>query len=154
VTDQPSNEVDLFREYLTKSWRQYVLGTPATTEQIAEFEKKYTVRLPDDIREFFLKINGVYEFSGIEALKDWCRFPEYEFYGPGWEKYLPKPPEAYYLIGHYDIGVWHWLIELNPDPLKPTPVTVVYDYSGIVAESFSDFLRKWRLDEPEKLCFP
>ena len=150
-----NSEVDLFREYcLTNKRTNYALGTPATTEQIAEFESKYSVHLTDDIREFFLKINGAsepYGFFGIENLDEWCRLPEYEFYGPGWDQFLPLPPQAYFLIGHYDIIVWHWLIQLYPDPLKPTPITVTHTYSAVVAENFSDFLRIWRLNEPEAL---
>jgi hypothetical protein len=70
------SEIDIFRQFaLTQA--DIELGQPATEQQIADFEACYNIKFPADIREYFLKINGVYQSGGfitLEALKDWCLF--------------------------------------------------------------------------------
>lgn len=65
------SEIDIFREGMAT---RATFGTPATEAEIAAFEIRANIRFPANIREYFLKINGVYEpkagFYDIEALSD------------------------------------------------------------------------------------
>jgi hypothetical protein len=68
-------EIDLFREYALQQ-PDIELGQPATETEIADFEIRYNIKFPEDIKEYFLKINGVFEAHGwiiIEPLDNqWC----------------------------------------------------------------------------------
>lgn len=148
-----TNEVDLFHKYLLSNKRSdYLIGSPATMGAMRDFEMKYDVKLPSDVEQYFLKINGADEgFFSIESLDNWCLLSEFEYYTPYYANILPRPVEEYFLIGSYDILVWHWLIQLHSDLTVPTSVTVIHLSATFVADSFSDFLNKWRLNEPESL---
>ncbi len=119
------------------------LGTPATLERIAEFEIRYGVLLPVDVKEFFLVTNGIsHGFYDIYALENWTTSDKNEYYDPLPENFPDK--QKYFVIGHYDILVWDWLIRLDADSDNPTPIVVtvtVKDEVRQVAADFTEFIR-------------
>ena len=73
-----TSEIDLFRAFC-QSKADCKLGQPTTEDAIAAFEARYGIRLPADIREYFLKINGVFDMGGwvvIKPLDEWQSFEE------------------------------------------------------------------------------
>ena len=60
------SEIEIFREYYSSSAG---LGQPAIYQEIAEFETRYTINFPYDVREYFLKINGVYIGGGYITIE-------------------------------------------------------------------------------------
>lgn len=61
---------------------QYLLAPPATGQQLAAFEKRYNVRLPDDYKAFLLEVG----LSGAG--------PFYGLYSPERSVYNSKSSEA------------------------------------------------------------
>lgn len=152
------SEIDVFREYaMTQS--DMMLGEPATEGEIADFEAKYGVKFPADIREFFLKINGVYVdggFIAIEPLGEWCLASEYGNYSPQYfikyfREVLAEDADQYFHFGNYDISVWDWFIKLNANPEAETSIIVVHEKTTKIADSFTNFLQKYRTNAPESL---
>lgn len=147
------SEIDIFREYASTQ-EDMTLGEPASEEEIAEFEARYGVKLPADVREYLLKINGAYESGGyiaLEPLSEWCLILEYEYANP--ENIRWKLPEAhtYFRFGSYDILVWDWLIKLDSNPDNETPIVVIYEKATQIANNFSEFLQKYRIHNPLSL---
>ena len=152
------SEIDIFREYtLTQS--DIELGESATEQEIADFETKYGIKFPADVREFFLKINGVYEgggFVAIEPLAEWCLATEYDNYSPEYyREYFgemgTEDTDQYFHFGNYDISVWDWYIKLNADPEAGNPIVVIHEKKTKIAENFTEFLQKYRISDPESL---
>ncbi|MBI1281041.1 MAG: hypothetical protein GC179_23145 [Anaerolineaceae bacterium] len=145
-------EIDLFREFIIANG-EYSLGKPASAEEIAAFEAKYNVRLPQDVLEYFLKINGISYFGGfiaLEAIDKWGLITD-QGYDPEYvNKYVPDT-QLYIRFGNYDISVWDWLIQLDSNPNAETPIFVLHEKFTKIANSFSDFLQKFRTDSPEDL---
>ena len=149
------SEIDIFREYVGT---RADLGTVATEYEIDQFEARYNIKFPPDIREYFLKINGVYEFGGfitIRALCDWRLWSENEQgYDPPYiSRILSELDQTgqYFCFGSYDFLVWDWLIRLDTDSTTSSPVFVTYEVVTKLADSFTEFLQKYRMNEPESL---
>jgi hypothetical protein len=148
------SEVDIFREYaLTQVDIQ--LGEPATEQEIADFEIKYGIKFPADVREFLLKINGLSIHGGfiaIDPLNEWGLVNEDRyFFAKKFEEMLSGAVDQYFHFGNYDISVWDWFIKLNADPIAETPVVVIYQEITKIAENFTDFLQKYCISNPESL---
>lgn len=145
------SEVDLFLEDIKGT----EIGQPATEQEITEFELRYAVNLPSDIREYFLKINGMYIggiFIKIEALQDWSRAVDDQPMKDIAET-LSLNPQKLFRFGNYDIDVWYWLIDLNTNATNTSPIYVTCQYSKaiLLANTFSDFLQKYRVLGAEQL---
>lgn len=152
-----SSEIDLFREYLKHDYYKYEVGQPTSEEEITAFEIRYGIKFPPDIREYFLKINGVYLqgcFITIGALSEWRPLNEYEYSDLKSNYTMLGDPHKYFRFGNYDVFVWDWLIELHPDSDLDTPIIVTCHEATRVADNFSDFMRKYRENEAESLLGP
>lgn len=143
------SEIDIFHEFIAAS-DEYAFEEPTTEQEIAKFETKYNILLPDDVREYFLKINGIYlngGFIALEPLERWSLITERGFSPEYVSKHVSNDYQ-YFQFGNYDISVWVWLIQLNGNPNAETPVFVLYEKLTKIADNFSDFLRKFRTDSP------
>jgi hypothetical protein len=146
------SEIDLFREFI-QTETDDELGTPATEEEISQFEARYNVILPEDVKEYFLKINGVGDggYIALWPLHEWERLVEYQYGGAHHAELLNDNPEHYFIIGNYDIGVWLWSIKLSPNGQDETPVFVTYEKGTKLAGTFTEFLYLFRTQHPESL---
>jgi hypothetical protein len=140
------SEIDIFRDYMSTDL-DVSFGTPATAQEIEQFEVEYDIRLPADVREYFLKINGVYisgGFISLYPLHEWKRVIEY----PLPDQVLLEDIAPYFVFGNYDISVWHWLILLSPIVSVETPIMVRYQHTTNIAATFTEFLRLYRIEDP------
>ncbi len=147
-----TSEVEIFRTFIAAE-KDYALGQPTDEQEIANFETKYKVRLPNDVKEYFLKINGASMHGGfiaLEPLDQWGLMAEWQFGGAKIDKWIPEV-NKYFRFGNYDISVWHWIIKLDSDPNAETPVFVLYENFTQIADSFSNFLQKFRTESAEDL---
>ena len=152
------SEIDIFRES-APTQSDIELGEPATEQEIADFETQYGIQFPADVREYFLKINGVYQgggFVAIEPLGEWCLATEFgdysaEFYKEYFGEMGTKDAGQYFHFGNYDISVWDCYIKLNADPEAGNPIVVIHEKKTKIAENFTDFLQKYRISKPERL---
>jgi hypothetical protein len=152
-----SSEIDLFRQHVKA---QYELGQPAAEADVAEFEANNGVRLPVDVREYFLKVNGADDgWTVVYPLEKWRLLKQYFEADDDDSEWIDKlslqieHPEKYFSIGTYDIYVWYWFIKLDSDAGAETPVIVLFQDKVVekVAESLTDFLYKFRTEAPEYL---
>jgi SMI1 / KNR4 family (SUKH-1) len=141
-----TSEIDLFREHMIK--KGYKLGQPATEAEIVAFEADYEIVFPTDVREYFLKINGVDDGGGfieLEPLGEWCLLAEYEYSGiSSIRLILKEETDLYFRFGHYDISVWDWSIRLDSNSSTETPIIVTFRSAEKVVDNFTEFLHKWR----------
>lgn len=147
------SEIDAFLQYMPTA-RDIEHGTPATIDAIQKHEQHYGVQFPADLREYFLKINGIYEDGGfieVHALSDLILWSEYPYRDADLLPDLPPGSGEYFYIGHYDIQVWEWVILLSSDSKLPTPVYVVDRSTVLLADNFSQFLQCYRVEGAEFL---
>lgn len=123
-------------------------GPPATPAELEAFEARHGVRLPDDVREWFLTLNGVehgkngpmdslyvtfWHLSQVRPVPD--ELPERRF--PGADRHLVFA----------DFLLWSdaYALRLPDLPGAPTPVVVLgmSDPPLQVASSLTEFLRAW-----------
>src|SRR5258708_955305 len=145
------SEVGIFREHLDSS---ATLDQPATNQEIAEFEAHYKIKFPPDVREYFLKLNGVYIGSGfiaLESLINWHLLVEDEYISAKFTREILTQADQYFKFGNYGILNWSWSIRLNPNPALETPIVVIDQTATKVAVSFTAFLEKFRTYGQESL---
>lgn len=123
-------------------------ATPATAAELEEFEAGYGVRLPDDVRAWFLTLNGVehgrdgamdglfvtfWNLSQVRPAAD--EAPDRRF--PGAERHL--------VFADYLLWDHAYALRLPDEPGAPTPVVVLFAAGKPlqVAPSLSAFLETW-----------
>lgn len=142
------SEIDLFLEYVISRDYPILRGTPVAEQEIDKFETRYSVKLPLDIREYFLKINGMrYEGMSIprlHGLSEWHRLVDTDFYRDIYiehGKQLINDVSKYFYFG---VCPGAWIIQLNTIRDDETPVYLLWDKAILIADSLSDFLNKYR----------
>jgi hypothetical protein len=144
---------------LKDHWRQQGIshGPPVSRAQILEFEARYGVSLPADLRAYLTALNGselgrngpmddqlisFWHLSEIRPLSE--EHPE---------SAIPHG-RSYFVFADYSIDVHAYVIRLSPDPRAPAPVMVALDELLIeVAPSFSAFIERYRAGDSAVL-FP
>jgi hypothetical protein len=133
---------------------EYLLtfNPPARPEQLAQFEQRYAVTLPDDVVESYLHMNGTEEYTDLDAA--WMRFLPIEEWKPYLEEFPDHPAAreepfaSSFVFADHGIAAWFFSIDLEPSRLGH-----VYSLSPIphrVALSFSDFVAQV-LESPDAL---
>jgi hypothetical protein len=124
---------------------------PASPEEIQAFETRYGVHVPDDLREYFLVINGLAENEWDEEMIEWYplhrwkTLPEAEWVPEGLQN-----PEAYFLFADYCLCGWGYAIYLSANRSNPTPVICVGAEVPPMAQSFSELIEAY-LTNPSSL---
>ncbi|HET7462751.1 MAG TPA: SMI1/KNR4 family protein [Longimicrobium sp.] len=133
-------------------------GTPATPAELEAFEILHRVRLPDDVRAWFLTLNGVdlgkdgpmdglyvtfWNLSQVRPVPD--EVPDRHF--PGAERHL--------VFADYLLWSDAYALRLPDEPGAPTPVVVLYAAAAPlqVAPSLTAFLQAW-LDADASVLAP
>ncbi len=112
------SEIDLFLDYVRNARDTGSRpGTPASEQEIGGFELRYNVKFPPDMREFFLKINGVCcegtAVPRLYELSQWQRLIDTEFYRELYQehaKQLAADAGKYFSFG---ICPGAWIIQLD-----------------------------------------
>ncbi len=96
-------------------------GPPATPEEVAAFEARYSVAMPDDVRAYFLTLNGFADAPpGREGLRfrplvEVCRVPDEESRGHG----------GYFAFADDLARSTSWVVSLWPDASQDAWVALV-----------------------------
>ena len=134
---------------LERHWRQlgFSYGPPVAPAQLDEFERRYGVRLPTDLRAYFTTLNGSElgkngpmdsHLISFWHLSELCPLHEERPAAP-----IPDG-KSYFVFADYSIGVHDYVIELAADARAPSSVMVAYDDVLIeVATSFTAFLERY-----------
>jgi hypothetical protein len=132
-------------------------GPGATAADVAAFEARYHVRLPNDLRAYFLALNG------SEAGKNG---PMDDFLIAFWHlgEVVPLSEEVpdlaapdaehWFVFADHCLWIHAYVIRLSDNPTAPTPVAVLYDEFLVeIAPSFGAFLEGY-LARDQDLLFP
>ena len=131
-------------------WTAQKLGIRkgVTLNDIATFEQKYSVRLPPDLTDYFLTIDGLYD-SDNEGFAFW---PLDQL------KTVPEETQdysnfddagSYFVFGDYLVWCWAYAIRLSEDLTQEnTVISIGWDSPKRMARSFSDYIELYFVDHP------
>jgi hypothetical protein len=116
----------------------------ATEEEIDRFETLHGVRMPSDLRDYFLRLNGVEEAP--ELFRFW---PLGEVRPVDLESFRVPDREHYFLIADYLIESFYYAIYLGNKPeLQNWVVIPCMPHQPFVAITFTAFLELYLVDAP------
>lgn len=136
-----------------------------TADEIAEFESRHDVLLPEDFRTYFCTVNGMGKAGGADTdtrgLRrfflgsgnagtettgddDWFSFWRFEDMVcvaedlPNRTAHFPDA-DRYFMFADHSIGLPTFAIKLSPNPTVPTPIASVFaDQGELIGEDIYD----------------
>ena len=115
-----------------------------TEDEIQAFEQRNGIQLPADLREYFLRLNGIDMDPGLFRFWPFSRL-------------IPlKSPSAvgletgrYFIFADYMVGTWYYAIFLGNDSYLQNRV-ILPDFPGrpVIAHSFTEFVELYLTDSP------
>lgn len=148
-------------EELIAYWRSQnmALQSGASEDQIEAFELRYQVRLPFDLRDYYLQINGMdihwphaqdrngFSFWPLEKVKTVPE--EARSHTNGWSHFLGA--EHHFIFADYLDWSWAYAIHLSPEVSHDNPVSLIGKPEAPIkiANSFSDFIGLYLVDSPQ-----
>jgi cell wall assembly regulator SMI1 len=121
------------------------LNPGAADAELATFEARYRVRLPDDIRQTLAAVNGceAWDDNMITFLPVTEILPVKEY----WVPYAPEEP-SYFVFAEQSMNAFAYAIRLLPDRETGNSIAVFYERAPInVADSFAGFIRAYLSDD-------
>jgi len=134
-------------EQMIHKWREEgaTVNSPATSEQIEDFERKHSVRIPEDMRSYLSYANGMEPVDKSE----FCFWKLEEFELLSMKRTEQTGTAQLYCFADWCVCAVAYFIELGPDTSIPNRVFAI-DGPGCVANSFSAFVSKY-LSDPDVL---
>jgi len=132
--------------------------TPSNIEEIKIFQKKYNVEIPQDLRNYYLDINGsgngtlnnLYEFYSIhrtkkihEELINWKGVPDYS-------KLNFNGMENIFVFGAYEFNLYAFGIELHQNLSQNRIFILCGGDFNVIADNFTAFVDLY-LNRPEEI---
>ncbi|MBI4752411.1 MAG: SMI1/KNR4 family protein, partial [Acidobacteria bacterium] len=121
------------------------VGRGVTEKIIEQFEQKYSVRLPEDVCDYFIEVNGMDNSSDSEywvwddqeitfwSLQDITRLPTDA------QLIRVHNPTCLFEFADWSICAHTYAIHLSNNLQEPNPVYVLYDQPIQIANSFTEF---------------
>lgn len=158
---RPEKTLERLLNNIRRRWQDQGLTVQAgaSDAQLADFERKYRVKLPDTLRTLLKFVDGMadgdvdddlycfWPISDIKTVGEICKT------GLGPAKIDPADYENYFVFADYCISAWDYAIELDSNPNNPGPVYRVFcePVKEKIAESFFEFLQMYA-EDPNKLA--
>ena len=105
---------------------------------IQEFESKYDVKLPEDLREYFSTVNGM----GDHYDEEWFQIRPVKEYSSGFADKFPQSATCFLFFDH-SVDLVNYGIALNNSAAAPTPIFRVFDHQDpgfdYHCKSFTEF---------------
>ena len=121
-------------------------------DAIREFETRRGVRMPDDLRAYFLHVGGVRMDGESPALdQDLIRFWRLEDVETLASSWVPaRDARNWFIIADYSIWAWAYVIRLSADQSAPAHVAVSFGSAELlpVADSFGEFVESYLRRDP------
>jgi cell wall assembly regulator SMI1 len=134
-----------YLDELTNFWRRKnvdVATDKATVSQIAEWERRYSVVLPADLRDYVLRVNGIlggehleFDHEGLSFLPLSAMCTEGE-----WTESESTPGR--FVFADFLIRSYWWCAELDDTPKQYTQIVLSAGAHGktrLIANSLSEF---------------
>ena len=156
LIDEMSGYPHLF-DRLRREWAESGILAPevATATEIAAFERRYGVTLPEDLRTYFALVNGTEigylgmddeDLIGFWHLDQVKTFAEDEIEGPD--------ASSTFIFADHSIHVITYGVRLSADPTEPTPVVLVGGSKPVVvSQSIAEFFERY-LRRDTSVIFP
>jgi SMI1 / KNR4 family (SUKH-1) len=127
----------------------------ATEQALQQFESDHAVKLPTDLREYFVKCNGMVQRGGVDTDKEGFAFWPIEKVGSMRKVCLEagvalpsiQSSEEYFVFADYLQWSWAYAIRLGGEE---NSVILVGAEGDVVAGSFSEFVKLY-IEDAEAL---
>jgi hypothetical protein len=133
------------------------LRSGVAEQDIVAFEKKFGVRLPQDVREFFAVVDGMDDSASLVSDDNGITFLPLGNVTPltaKWTQCSFKDAGAFFIFADYSLSAHVYAIRLSVEANTSTSVIVVYDQNPIkVADSYAEFMHEY-LSGNELVLFP
>jgi cell wall assembly regulator SMI1 len=144
-------------ERLRAHWHAQGIKLPpgVSEDRLKDFETRFGVALPTDLREYFLHVDGLSEpFQWDQDLFNFYPLSEVESISD--LEIMIEDKSSYFVIADHSIWLPAFAIRLAPSATGPHPVIAIEtDNKGgygstVVANSFSEFVERYLSDEPSR----
>src|SRR4030095_13637560 len=117
-----------FGKALHKFWsRQGIkLRSGVSENEIAQFEAKYTVRLPRDLREYFEMVNGFQEHTSDENCISFWALDEVVPVNKYWSSGI-EGGDSHFAFADWSLAAHVYAIQLSATMQDGNRVVVIYD---------------------------
>jgi len=142
-------------EQLLKHWQAQRLPISAgvTESELTRFESDYALRLPEDLREYFVRLNGMVQRGGCDVDQEGFAFWPLERFRPlpvvcvesGVTVPIIEGPESYFVFADYFQWSWAYAIRLGT-AWENAVVLVGAEKVEVVGSSFTEFVRHYVVD--------
>jgi SMI1 / KNR4 family (SUKH-1) len=130
-------------DQLVEYWRRQGVASAvarATLDDTAQWEERFGVCLPRDLREYVTRVNGMLNGEQLEFGDDFMSFlplsammPEAE-----WSKHYSEPD--LFVIADFLISSYWWCVRLTPHVSEHSQIFVRGTKLALVASSLEEFL--------------
>lgn len=152
--------MNLVAQKLVTHWQSSgIFIQPGVAEgRVREFESKYRVIMPPDMKEYFLHVDGMKmtlnDCKDKEGFSFWplsrVKTAEEEMSRLVGEHYNVQGLEAFFVFADYFDWSWAYAIHLSSDLSAQNQVILIGKEAPIkLADSFTDFVALYIADSPE-----
>jgi hypothetical protein len=136
---------DVF-DQLVEYWRRQGVASAAATatlEDIARWEERFGARLPRDLREYVIRVNGTLDGEQLEFGDDFMSFLPLSAMMPEaqWSEHYNEPD--LFVIADFLINSHWWCVRLTPHVSEHTQIFVRGIKLTLVASSLEEFIRAY-----------
>jgi hypothetical protein len=137
-------------DQLVEYWRRQHISpadVTATLEDIVQWEEKFGVSLPRDLREYVIRVNGILKGEQLEFGDDMMSFLPLSAVVPEaqWWNEDHNEPGLFVFVDFLISSHW-WCVRLTPDVAEHTQVFVRGTRLKLVASSLEEFFLAYMSD--------
>jgi hypothetical protein len=128
---------------LLKHWQNHKVAPAAfkaTSEEVAVWEAKYGVRLPDDLFAYVTRVNGSYGGEHLDFDHEGMSFLPLKAMVPEKEWSEQHEGVGMFVFADMLIQCYWWCVHFTPEPTERSSIFLRGHRLSLVAESLEEFL--------------
>ena len=136
-------------ESLKQFWLRHniELQCGASEVELREFEGKYNILFPDDLKDYFSTVDGFADSCVDDNVIEFLPLAKVLPSSKTWTLETPDA-DSYFVFADYSLSCHVYAIRLTDDLTLGNPVFIVYDENPQqIAGSFSEFVRGYLADD-------
>ena len=141
-------------ESLKRHWSSHDvdINTGVTKAELDSFESKHCVVLPEDLRDYFLCVNGMPPDVVDDGMIRFWMLEELQPLSQGAPAFSDpsyiRHPECLFLFADYSIWAHAYAIRLGSVPMQSNEVVIIgYKSPVTICNSFSEFVDRYLTDK-------